>query len=100
MTVSRCVLEELYQGAVTLVFKRLPALNPLLNPSTPLVGIRIPSENFLLALSAMCSCPLALTSANKSSYESALAVEVVACFTVIFVMNSIFKRCKSGSYIF
>eukprot|EP00493_Phyllostaurus_siculus_P000408 UN00410 len=43
VTVSRQILEQLLPGPVTLVFERKPTLNPDLNPSTSLIGVRIPT---------------------------------------------------------
>eukprot|EP00050_Salpingoeca_kvevrii_P010616 m.9453 g.9453 ORF g.9453 m.9453 type:complete len:246 (-) comp2978_c0_seq1:98-835(-) len=75
VTVSQAVLEELLPGAVTVVFERTPALNPELNPDTRLVGIRVPDAGFVRQLTAACRAPLALTSANRSSEPSTVAVE-------------------------
>lgn len=75
VTVSRDVLESLLPGQVTLVFNRLPALNPSLNPGNPLIGVRIPNSNFIREVCRRCQTPLALTSANISSTPSCLSIE-------------------------
>lgn len=78
VTVSEQLLNELLPGPVTLVFERSEALNPELNPSTQLVGIRIPNSWFIRQLVESCNEPLALTSANVSGSQSTLAVEEFA----------------------
>lgn len=70
------ILEDLLPGPVTVVFERSPELNPLLNPNTNLVGIRIPDHAFIRNLSRACGSPIALTSANKSSDQSTLSLDV------------------------
>lgn len=77
MTVSNEILQDLLPGPVTLVFERTEQLNPGLNPTTRLVGIRIPDHNFVQQLSLACEEPLALTSANVSTVgQSSLKIEV------------------------
>lgn len=75
VTISDALLNNLLPGPVTVVFERLAALNPVLNPGTTLVGIRVPDHGFVREVCRLCSEPLALTSANVSSQESTLAVE-------------------------
>lgn len=74
VTVKTELLADLLPGPVTLVFDRSEALNPDLNPFTPLVAVRIPNHSFMRRLCQMCGDPLALTSANISSHTSTLAV--------------------------
>ena len=62
---------------MTLVFERTDELNPGLNPTTRLVGIRIPDHDFVQQLCLACDEPLALTSANVSTVgQSSLKIEV------------------------
>ncbi|XP_077193377.1 threonylcarbamoyl-AMP synthase [Paroedura picta] len=68
------LLHDLLPGPVTLVLERSQALNPDLNPFTPLVGVRVPSHWFVRELARVCATPLALTSANISAQASSLAV--------------------------
>ncbi|KAK6631690.1 hypothetical protein RUM43_013754 [Polyplax serrata] len=68
------LLDSLLPGAVTIVLKRKALLNPLLNPHTNLIGIRIPKFSFIQNLSRMCGIPLALTSANLSTETSPLNI--------------------------
>ena len=72
----RAVLEDLLPGPVTVVGERSGELNPLLNPGTNLVGIRIPDHTFIRRLAQACDSPLALTSANRSSAQSTLTLDV------------------------
>jgi tRNA threonylcarbamoyl adenosine modification protein (Sua5/YciO/YrdC/YwlC family) len=72
--VPRALLETLLPGAVTLVFERQAALNPDINPSTQLIGIRIPDNQFVVSLAKNHQGPVALTSANRSSLQSTLEV--------------------------
>ena len=76
MVVSREVLDDLLPGPVTVVGERSAELNPLLNPGTSLVGIRIPDHTFIRRLAQACNSPLALTSANRSSAQSTLTLDV------------------------
>ncbi|PVD28614.1 hypothetical protein C0Q70_11207 [Pomacea canaliculata] len=75
VVVPKQILEDLLPGPVTVVFERSPELNPLLNPNTHLVGIRIPDHAFIRNLSRACGSPIALTSANKSSDQSTLSLD-------------------------
>ncbi|NWV83871.1 YRDC protein, partial [Dasyornis broadbenti] len=68
------LLRDLLPGPVTLVLERSEELNKDLNPSTSLVGVRIPNHPFMRDLARACSGPLALTSANISSQGSTLTV--------------------------
>ncbi|XP_030250041.1 threonylcarbamoyl-AMP synthase [Sparus aurata] len=72
--VEEALLADLLPGPVTLVFERSEVLNADLNPFTSLVGVRIPDHAFMRRLCQMCGEPLALTSANISSYTSTVAV--------------------------
>lgn len=83
MTVSDALLNKLLPGPVTVVFERLAALNPVLNPGTTLVGIRVPDHGFVREVCRLCCEPLALTSANVSAQESTLAVEVFGHIQII-----------------
>ena len=74
VTIPKQLLEELLPGPVTLVFERQAALNPLLNPNTDLVGIRIPKQDFIRRICLESELPLALTSANTTSHQSTLHV--------------------------
>lgn len=74
VTVDKQVLSDLLPGAVTVVFERSKLLNKNLNPSTNLIGIRIPNDRFVHSLTCSAS-PLALTSANLSSEPSAGCVQ-------------------------
>jgi len=76
VTISDAALQDLLPGPVTLVFERTEQLNPELNPTTQLVGIRIPDHDFVQQLSLACDEPLALTSANVSAVgQSSLKIE-------------------------
>lgn len=76
VTISDEILQDLLPGPVTLVFERTEQLNPRLNPTTQLVGIRIPDYEFVQQLSLVCDEPLALTSANVSTVgQSSLKIE-------------------------
>lgn len=76
VTICKENLQDLLPGPVTLVFERTEELNPELNPTTRLVGIRIPDHEFVQQLSLACEEPLALTSANVSTVgQSSLKIE-------------------------
>lgn len=57
------------------MFERQDSLNPNLNPSTNLIGIRIPDNRFIVDLTKFHCGPIALTSANFSACPSTLEVE-------------------------
>lgn len=76
VNIPKQILTELLPGPVTVVFERSPDLNPLLNPNTNLVGIRIPKNDFMQELAKQCNGPIALTSANVSGAKSCLEIEV------------------------
>ncbi|XP_049291357.1 threonylcarbamoyl-AMP synthase [Anopheles funestus] len=69
------LLDELLPGAVTIVVKRSPNLNPLLNPDVSKIGIRITENRFIQDVCAAFNEPIVLTSANKSSNKSTLNVQ-------------------------
>ncbi|XP_068146468.1 threonylcarbamoyl-AMP synthase [Drosophila tropicalis] len=75
------LLTRLLPGPLTIVIERAPALsNPLLNPSTSKIGIRIPDFPFIRKLCGVWhEQPLALTSANRSSEPSSLQVDEFRC---------------------
>ena len=75
VTVPMDVLHALLPGPVTVVFERTSKLNPALNASTSLIGIRVPDHPFTKELVAAVGQPLALTSANRSGEASTLAVD-------------------------
>ena len=80
---SQEALRDMLPGPVTLVFERTECLNPGLNPSTALVGIRIPDHDFVRQLTLACNEPLALTSANLSRLgQSTLKIEVSFSFNI------------------
>uniref|UniRef100_A0A2R5LD53 Threonylcarbamoyl-AMP synthase n=1 Tax=Ornithodoros turicata TaxID=34597 RepID=A0A2R5LD53_9ACAR len=72
--VPELLLQRLFPGAVTALFQRSKDLNPDLNNSTSLVGIRIPNCHFIRQVARYCGEPLALTSANVSSLSSTLSI--------------------------
>lgn len=75
VSIPENLLCQLLPGAVTAVFRRMPELNPALNPGVPLVGIRVPNSDFIRQVARQCGEPLALTSANLSSEMSTLNVQ-------------------------
>jgi tRNA threonylcarbamoyl adenosine modification protein (Sua5/YciO/YrdC/YwlC family) len=73
--VPQNLLTDLLPGPVTLIFERQSRLNPHLNPSTNLIGIRIPDHKFIQDLAKLMQGPIALTSANFSAFPSTLEVQ-------------------------
>eukprot|EP00794_Sanderia_malayensis_P000388 gene388-1022_t len=74
VSVSKQILQDLLPGPVTLVFRRIASLNPDLNPTTNLIGVRIPDHLFIREIARECCEPIALTSANRSSELSSVKV--------------------------
>lgn len=66
------ILSSLLPGPTTIILPRKPSLNPKLNPGLDNVGIRVPDNNFVMALSHVVG-PLALTSANRSGETSPIS---------------------------
>ena len=94
VTVSQEILQDLLPGPVTLVFERTDQLNPGLNPTTRLVGIRIPDHYFVQQLSLRCEEPLALTSANLSTVgQSSLKIEVSWLYGLDLRLFSTNRKC-------
>ncbi|XP_033116928.1 yrdC domain-containing protein, mitochondrial-like [Anneissia japonica] len=75
VTVPNTLLDEILPGPVTLVFERSAALNPEFNPTTSLIGLRIPDHQFVCQVADQVGTPLALTSANISSVQSSLSIQ-------------------------
>lgn len=76
VTVPTGLLNDLLPGPVTVVFERETILNSALNPATNLVGVRVPDHAFIQELALAANAPLALTSANFSSAQSTLSIQV------------------------
>ena len=70
------LLSALLPGAVTVVLRRRPCLNPELNPDADLVGVRVPNHSLSRNLALAAGEALALTSANISSEPSCLSAQV------------------------
>ncbi|XP_035687172.1 yrdC domain-containing protein, mitochondrial-like isoform X1 [Branchiostoma floridae] len=75
MTVPMELLQDLLPGPVTVVMQRTAALNTNLNPSTDLVGIRVPQHKFMRQLAETCMEPIALTSANTSAAGNTIDIQ-------------------------
>jgi len=95
VSLSENILRKLLPGQLTAVFTRKKSLNSCLNPDTSLVGIRIPNHKFIRDLVRNCSCPIALTSANKSGSESTLEIRVSTVY-----MHTIIVYACLGNTIF
>lgn len=72
--VEDSLLNDLLPGPVTVIFNRKSQLNPLLNPQTERIAIRIPDHMFVRQLCSRLNEPLALTSANISNTGSCAAI--------------------------
>eukprot|EP00884_Botryococcus_braunii_P003659 jgi/Botrbrau1/13294/Bobra.27_2s0014.1 len=74
------LLEALLPGPVTLLLPRLPEapLTPDLNPGIPVVGVRVPDQDFIREVCRRHGGAIALTSANPSGSPSCLAVSEFA----------------------
>jgi len=69
------LLRDFLPGPVTVITERSQALNTDLNPKSNTVGVRVPDDDFIRALTNRLREPIALTSANFSGEESSLQVE-------------------------
>lgn len=73
---SDSLLNSLLPGPVTVVLERTKYLdNPMLNPMTTKIGIRIPKHNFMNQVTKVFDMPVALTSANFSNEPSTLSIK-------------------------
>ncbi|XP_026333820.1 yrdC domain-containing protein, mitochondrial [Hyposmocoma kahamanoa] len=69
------LLSGLLPGPVTVVLERTKYLdNPMLNPMTTKIGIRIPKHSFMNQVTKIFDMPVALTSANFSNEPSTLSI--------------------------
>jgi len=75
MSVPSVLMNALLPGPVTVVLERSAALNPELNAQTNLIGVRVPDHPLIRQLVGCCAQPLALTSANRSSEQSPVAID-------------------------
>jgi L-threonylcarbamoyladenylate synthase len=72
--------ETFWPGALTLVFRAKPHINPLLTAGSGKIGIRISSHPIATALAKTLSQPITATSANLSGQkECATPDEVALC---------------------
>lgn len=70
------LLNSLLPGPVTVVLERSKYLdNPILNPMTTKIGIRIPNHSFMNQVTKTFDMPVALTSANFSNEPSTLSIK-------------------------
>lgn len=70
------LLNSLLPGPVTVVLERTKYLdNPILNPMTTKIGIRIPDHSFINQVTKVFDMPVALTSANFSNEPSTLSIK-------------------------
>lgn len=73
---SDSLLNSLLPGPVTVVLERTEHLdNPVLNPMTTKIGIRIPNHSFMNQVTKIFDMPVALTSANFSNEPSTLSIK-------------------------
>ena len=79
VTVPKPLLSSLLPGPVTVVFERTELLNPLLNPNTHLIGIRVPNFPFVRDIARRLNQAIALTSANVTAEKSPVVIEVCQC---------------------
>lgn len=68
------LLSALLPGPVTLILNCTKELNPLLVCNNK-IGIRVPNYPFILDVCNKLNCPIALTSANRSSEPSTVSVD-------------------------
>eukprot|EP00040_Diaphanoeca_grandis_P014556 m.73955 g.73955 ORF g.73955 m.73955 type:complete len:315 (-) comp24609_c1_seq1:26-970(-) len=103
VVIPQALLEALLPGPVTLVLKRKPKLNPKLNPTTDLVGVRIPDNVFIRELARACKTPLALTSANISADPSCTKIEefkhIWKELAVVVDGGDLISKSKAGSTV-
>ncbi|XP_049772848.1 threonylcarbamoyl-AMP synthase-like [Schistocerca cancellata] len=69
------LLQCILPGPFTIVLKRSKTLNAKFNPGIPNIGIRIPQDRFIVEVVKKFGERIALTSANSSGKQSAIAVE-------------------------
>lgn len=78
---AETLINQLWPGPLTIIFKASPALPPILTGETGKIGIRLPASSFLTWLLGGLDMPLTATSANPSGLPSpATAIEVERYF--------------------
>jgi len=102
LTVPETQLSKLLPGPVTVVLERTENVPKELNPTTNLIGIRIPDFPFLQKIVHSFG-PIALTSANISNTQSSLDVEEFKDLwndlAVIFDGGKLLSDSRTGSTV-
>jgi L-threonylcarbamoyladenylate synthase len=63
------ILEALWPGAVNVVLRARDLISPLIRARTKTVALRIPANDFCIALLGAVNCPITSTSANISGEQ-------------------------------
>lgn len=71
----RKLARAFWPGALTLVVRKSALVSDLLTAGQPTVGVRVPDLPVAIAVLAACDFPVAVTSANISDEQPAVAVE-------------------------
>jgi L-threonylcarbamoyladenylate synthase len=75
---ARALMEQLWPGPLTLVFKSSPCLPQRLTGGTATIGIRYPEHRFCLEVLKVCNRPITSTSANVSGEEESVSIKEIA----------------------
>jgi L-threonylcarbamoyladenylate synthase len=75
---ARALMEQLWPGPLTLVFKASPYLPRRLTGGTATIGIRYPEHRFCLEVLRVCNRPITSTSANVSGEEGLVSIREIA----------------------
>lgn len=71
----RKLARAFWPGALTLVVRKSALVSDLVTAGQPTVGVRVPDLPVAIAVLAACDFPVAVTSANISDEQAAVAVE-------------------------
>lgn len=74
---TRIMAQQFLPGALTLVLPRKQTISSLLTAGRQTIGIRIPDNKIILALTHLVGCPLTTTSANASGRATPNTIEEV-----------------------
>jgi len=75
---AKVLIDKLWPGPLTLVFRASPSLPQKLTGTTGTIGIRFPQHPFCLQVLKMCNRPITSTSANISAEDQSASIKTIA----------------------
>ena len=69
------IIQNFMPGALTMIFKKLEAVDPIVTGGFETIAIRMPDDSFILNLLDQLGIPMLVTSANQSGLPASLTDE-------------------------